>query len=183
MILAITRVQTMEKVMARCLVNISGPGMITIIKKPPSKIAIAPLPGTPNATVGINSPPSYELLAAPGPNTPRMSPLPKPSRSLAPLALCTACAYAIHCATPPPARHNTDEDSNGRAAKDQPKMAKRILDSLYDAGLQVFRLSFTGDRCAAHREVDDFRDGKDANQYRHDIESVPKIHHAHIKSQ
>ena len=87
MTLAIAKVQTIEKVIARCLVNISGPGMMPMIKKPLSKIAIAPLPGTPNATVGINSPPSFELFAAPGPKTPRMSPLPKPPRSLESLAL------------------------------------------------------------------------------------------------
>jgi len=37
--------------------------MMPMIKKPLSKIAMAPLPGTPNATVGINSPPSFELFA------------------------------------------------------------------------------------------------------------------------
>ena len=48
------------------------------------------LPGTPNAMVGTSEPPSLELLAAPGPNTPSMAPLPK--RLLSPGELCTACA-------------------------------------------------------------------------------------------
>ena len=64
---------------------------------------MAPLPGTPKAMVGMRSPPSLELFAAPGPRTPRTSPLPNPSRSRAPRALWTAWAYAIHWATPPPA--------------------------------------------------------------------------------
>ena len=40
-----------------------------MIRKALSKIAIAPLPGTPKATVGMSSPPSFELFAAPGPKT------------------------------------------------------------------------------------------------------------------
>jgi len=51
---------------------------------------MAELPGTPKAMVGIRAPPSLELLAAPGPNTPRTSPLPKPSRSFESRAACTA---------------------------------------------------------------------------------------------
>ena len=46
----------------------------------------------PKAIVGMRSPPSLELLAAPGPSTPRTSPAPKPLRSFASLALCAAWA-------------------------------------------------------------------------------------------
>ena len=92
MMFAITRVHTIEKVTARCLVSMSGPGTSPMIMKAPRRIAIAPLPGTPNAMVGMRSPPSFELFAAPGPRTPRMSPLPKPCRSFASRALWTAWA-------------------------------------------------------------------------------------------
>ena len=52
-------------------------------------MAVVALPGTPKATVGIMAAPIPELLAAPGPRTPRTSPLPKPLLSL---VLCTAWA-------------------------------------------------------------------------------------------
>ena len=45
----------------------SGPGTSPSRKKPPSRIAIAVLPGTPKAMVGMSAPPSLELFAAPGP--------------------------------------------------------------------------------------------------------------------
>ena len=47
------------------------------------------LAGTPKAMVVIKLPPRVELFAAPGPNTPRTSPLPKRSLSG---ELCTAWA-------------------------------------------------------------------------------------------
>ena len=52
-----------------------------------TQIAMMTLAGTPNAMVVIKLPPSVELFAAPGPNTPSTSPLPK--RSLLG-ELCTA---------------------------------------------------------------------------------------------
>src|SRR5258708_10676899 len=69
MMLASTMVHTIENVTGRCLVSMSGPGTRPSRKKPPSRIAIDVLPGTPKAIVGMSAPPSFELQAAPGPMT------------------------------------------------------------------------------------------------------------------
>ena len=85
--LAKISVHIMLKVMCSLVVSISGPGVRPWIRKAPSRIAIAALPGMPNATVGTRSPPLTELFAASGAITPRTSPLPNCDLSL---ALCTA---------------------------------------------------------------------------------------------
>ena len=43
--------------------SISGPGFKPTINMAPSSSAMAPLPGMPNAMVGIKSPPRVELFA------------------------------------------------------------------------------------------------------------------------
>ena len=54
---------------------------------------MAPLPGTPKAMVGIRSPPSLELFAAPGPKHAAHIALAEiRSGLLQSFALCTACA-------------------------------------------------------------------------------------------
>jgi len=83
-------VQTIDRVTLRWRVSISGPGVMPTRRNPPSRMAMAELPGTPKATVGMSAPPSFELFAAPGPSTPRTSPWPKPARSCGVFALCVA---------------------------------------------------------------------------------------------
>jgi hypothetical protein len=56
-----------------------GPGSMPIITSTPRNTAISADPGMPNASVGISAPPSLELLAASGPMTPSMLPLPNVS--------------------------------------------------------------------------------------------------------
>ena len=62
-------------------------GVEKALSEKPKLIIMITLAGTPNAMVVIKLPPKVELLAAPGPSTPRTSPLPK--RSLLG-ELCTA---------------------------------------------------------------------------------------------
>ena len=54
--------QTIRKVKSKCLLSMSGPGVIPCIIKPPKINAIDALPGTPKARVGIKAPPSFALL-------------------------------------------------------------------------------------------------------------------------
>ena len=91
--LEIMMTQTKEKVRSSLPLgggtSMSGPGTMPWMMKAPNRIAMTTLAGTPNAMVVIKLPPSVELFAAPGPRTPRTSPLPKRSLSG---ELWTACA-------------------------------------------------------------------------------------------
>ena len=93
MMLEIMMTQTKEKVRSSLPLgggmSMSGPGTMPWMINAPRRIAMITLAGTPNAMVVIKLPPSVELLAAPGPNTPSTAPLPK--RSLFG-ELCTAWA-------------------------------------------------------------------------------------------
>ena len=75
--LAITSIHTIEKVMWRSVVSMSGPGRMSCRMRALSRIAVPRLPGIANATAGISAPPLVALLAASGAMTPRMSPRPK----------------------------------------------------------------------------------------------------------
>src|SRR5262249_29793022 len=77
---------------------------------------------------------------------------------------------------------NADEDADRRAAHDQPEMAKRVLDSLDDAGLQILRLPVACDRRAAHREIDNLGNREYADEHRHEIEAVPQVHETQVEA-
>jgi hypothetical protein len=68
---------------------IAGPGWMPHITKAPIRIAIPDDPGIPERSVGRSDAPSLGLLAVSGAMTPRTSPLPKLSGSL---AFCTELA-------------------------------------------------------------------------------------------
>ena len=99
MTLDTTRTHTREKVTCRSLVSMEVPGRRPRTRNAPSRMAVVTLPGMPNAMVGMSAPPRVELLAAPGPTTPSMTPV--PTRSCLPED-CMAWAYATHWDTGPP---------------------------------------------------------------------------------
>ena len=90
-----------------------------MIMKAPRSIAIAPLPGTPNAMVGIRSPPSLELLAAPGPKTPRTFAFPKPLSLLGVFGAlhCVSVGHPLGNAASDP-RHDADKNADSGATED-----------------------------------------------------------------
>ena len=155
-----------------------------MIRKAPSRIAIAPLPGTPKAMVGIRSPPSFELFAAPGPSTPRTSPVAEALRSLASFALCAAWAYAIHCATPPPAPGMMPTNTPTAEQRTTSQKCRKVsLMPSQTPALELRRRRVAGDRRAAHGEVDDLGDGEDADQHRDEVEPFPEVQQAEVEAQ
>ena len=77
MTLAMIRSQMKENVTSSCVVRISFPGFTPTINRPPKTRANVDEPGIPNASVGINDPPSLALVAESTAITPRTSPFPK----------------------------------------------------------------------------------------------------------
>src|SRR3970282_1853032 len=67
-----TKVKTMEKLIHKCSLSIGGPGVTPRIRKAANSMAEVAPPGTPNAKVGISSPPADALLALSGAITPRI---------------------------------------------------------------------------------------------------------------
>ena len=68
-----------ENVTSRCVVRISFPGLTPTINRPPKTSAKVDDPGIPNASVGINEPPSFAFVAESTAITPLTSPFPKVS--------------------------------------------------------------------------------------------------------
>ena len=70
---------TMPQNRCGCWIISSGPGCRPCMMKAPSRSAITTLGGMPSVISGMNAPPAAALLAASGPATPSIAPLPKRS--------------------------------------------------------------------------------------------------------
>ena len=99
----------------RCVINM-GPGCTPCITKAPSSKAVTALPGMPRVNKGIIPPDTAALLAASGPATPSIAPLPKRSGSL---AIRRSSVYDTNEAVtgPPP----------GTSPRKNPKKLPRIM--------------------------------------------------------
>ena len=60
--------------MSGCCSNSSGPGVMLNISRAPRRIAVVPLPGMPNVSIGTMAPAAEALFAASGAARPRISP-------------------------------------------------------------------------------------------------------------
>ena len=71
--------------------------------------------------------------------------------------------------------HDADEGADEAAADRQPEMAKGVLDAFPRALGDLAWRRVAGDRVAAHKQVDDLRNGEDADQHRDEIQPLPEI--------
>ena len=63
-------------------------------------------------------------------------------------------------------------DADNRSANQQPPVNEDILDALHVAAAKFFRL---GNGALAAGEIDDFRDGEDAEGDEHQIDAFPEV--------